>query len=478
MCAAVAATCAGKAGCTSLWRALQRGLGAGFSSGHGSKVTQRASSSFATPRGVGFLRRECGLQWYRNKEELLSSSPGSVLVASSYEFTRGVQLAQARKYSSFSSHDEYWDCIQDRDNQGVLHNLHEVFSVKTPRCLYFDLDGPPSYREVHLEIVKLLREYVFWFFDGEHSGWKPDALEPVVLTSGDPSKYSAHVVFPEVQFRDYAHQREYMRVLLSALPALQAELPDGRSLPLLEQLVDCVPYSQFQLLRGPFACKLKNGLLQPDTSLEPEGYFRSDPLAYFAGHVDSDYALPFPSVDTLVSRNEKLRHYREQYMMGLSRSCSSSSGRCSFQDEFNLYQRILSMEGTVGELDLTGLSDLDQYEVALKWLHPHRSMQWWSWFRISGVTYSMLRQYQSDLVAQRRIWDAHFEWSRGYPHFDLEENVDMVQSCDGKPVSGLNLLKRLLRFDNPCLTVMDNSIRMVVPRSVSASCAGTSVADC
>eukprot|EP00932_Pfiesteria_piscicida_P016178 SRR837773.3114.p1 GENE.SRR837773.3114~~SRR837773.3114.p1 ORF type:complete len:312 (+),score=53.83 SRR837773.3114:399-1334(+) len=311
----------------------------------------------------------------------------------------------------------------------------------------------------------MLTSFVSWFFD-KRGDWQCEALEPVVLTSGDPSKYSAHVVYPQVQFKNYKNQSEYMSVMLSALSAVQVDRPDGSSKALLAELVDTAPYSPFQLLRGPYACKLKNGELDRESCLEPEGHFRSDPLAYFAGHVDAEYALPLPSVGNLLSVNEELRHYRERYLAGLRHSSGSRPGRCSFQDEANLFHLFFSMAGDEGVLDLSRLSDVEKYEVALERLHHHRASQWWSWFRISGVTNDMLRRYGSDPELSRRIWSAHMKWSSGFPDFDEKENKEMVFSCDGRPVSGLNLLLRLLRFDNPGLNVIESQLTMAVPRSL------------
>mmetsp|Transcript_130538 Transcript_130538/g.418556 ORF Transcript_130538/g.418556 Transcript_130538/m.418556 type:complete len:483 (+) Transcript_130538:93-1541(+) len=458
---------AGAHGSRSL-RAVARGTGGGGGGGAGGQVRSKSASTPSVLRTssavhrqhTGFKRREYGLQWYQSRDALLQADPGPVLVGTSYEYAKGERVTQARKYSAFQSHEDYWEVVNDRLNDGLLHNLHEVLQEREARCLYFDLDGPPSYRAIHNEIISLLRQYVWWFFGGERRGWRPEALEPVVLTSEDPNKYSAHVVFPEVQFRDHAHQEEYIKVLLSALPALTVDMPDGSSLPLLEKLVDCVPYSRFQLFRGPYACKLKQGQLRADTCLEPEGYFRSDPLAAFASHVDPGYALALPSVEQLLAENEELRHFRNSRSSSISLSARrGQNGMVSSVDEANLFQPLFQMLGE-GELDLVGMTDVEQFETALKWLHPYRATQFWSWFRLSGVTYSMLARYTDDPGARRRIWDAHFAWSRGYESFDKEENVYAIERCQGRPVSGLSLLTRLARFDNPGMTVRETVMRI------------------
>mmetsp|Transcript_53728 Transcript_53728/g.136321 ORF Transcript_53728/g.136321 Transcript_53728/m.136321 type:complete len:487 (-) Transcript_53728:68-1528(-) len=446
-------------------RAVARGAGGGGAGGQVRSKSAATSSVLSTSSVVhrqhwGFKHREYGLQWYPSRDALLEADPGPVLVGTSYEYAKGERVTQARKYSAFQSHEDYFEVINDRLNDGLLHNLHEVMQETEARCLYFDLDGPPSYRAIHNTIISLLRQYVWWFFGGERRAWRPEALEPVVLTSEDPNKYSAHVVFPEVQFRDHAHQEEYIKVLLSALPALTVDMPDGSKLPLLEKIVDCMPYSRFQLFRGPYACKLKQGQLMADTCLEPEGYFRSDPLAAFASHVDPGYALPLPSVEQLLAENEELRHFRNSRSRLISLSARrGQNGMVSSQDEANLFQPLFQMPGD-GELDLVGMTDVEQFETALKWLHPHRATQFWSWFRLSGVTYSMLARYTDNPGARRRILDAHFAWSRGYESFDKEENVNMIEKSQGRPVSGLSLLMRLARFDNPDMTVRETVMRI------------------
>lgn len=415
----------------------------------------------------GFFRHELGMEWYQSKEALLQAGQGPVLVGTSYEYisrggSSGSQtVQQARKYSAFASHWDYWDRISEHKQLKRLHNLHEIFPAETPRCLYFDLDGVTSYRDSHAEIISWLRLYVRWFFSGDRLDWAPNDPEPVVLTSSDPRKYSCHVVFPQIQFKNYAQQKEYMAVLLNGLPALQVDLKSGESLPILDQVVDRVPYSKFQLLRGPYACKLKDGLLHADTCLEPEGVFRSDPLAYFAGNVDQAYQLKLPSVSELLGWNEELRHFQEEQAQRVQRVDGYGPHGICVQDMTDLYHPAYQVNrGGGGLLDLAGLTDLERYEVMLPMLHPTRSTQYWSWFRISGVAFSMLEQYQHDNLAQQRIWKAHLTWSSGYADFDEDENVETVSKAAGARVSGLGLLHRLVKFDNPDLQVRTSASRI------------------
>jgi len=385
----------------------------------------------------------------------MQSGPGPVLVGTSYEYrladVDSCSVKQARKYSSFQNHDAYWECLDHHNIEGIDHNLHEIFPADRPRCLYFDLDGPTGYREAHREIITLLQYFVRWFFDGDRHDWAQQDPEPLVLVSHDPNKYSCHIVFPQVQFRDFEHQSEYIQVLLNALPLVTLDFEGGESVPILARVVDPAVYSKFQLFRGPYACKLKSGLLRPETKLEPEDCFRSDPLAVFAGRIEQDYALELPPVSQLLRNNEVLRHHHETkrwQIMASSVTPGAPSDGVSPQDQALLYDLGFQRKDG-GTIDLAGLSDLEQFEQTLRYIHPDRASQWWSWFRISGVTCKMLQRYAHDPEARRRIWEAHFAWSRSYPGFDAAENVDMVENAYGKRISGLPLLMRLVHFDNP-----------------------------
>mmetsp|Transcript_37133 Transcript_37133/g.78765 ORF Transcript_37133/g.78765 Transcript_37133/m.78765 type:complete len:477 (-) Transcript_37133:111-1541(-) len=429
---------------------------------------QQARLYTAKSPHLGFRRREMGLLWYPNKEELFQSlrpSPlasSAVLVGSSYERLSGDRPSQARKYSSFHSHEDYWRTIEEHQEDGLLHNLHEVLPYWTARKLYFDLDGEPSYRQAHSKIIKLLTSHVHRFFGGLRAEWSIKDMEPVVLATEDPTKYSAHVVFPRVQFKDHEEQSQYMQLFLGTLSMARVDMPDGRSIPLLEQLVDTVPYMRFQMLRGPHACKLKDGQLVPETRLEPENLYRNDELSTFAGHADPDIRLDLPPPGEILANDEELRHYHLEHKEQLRQSTGPGSGRVSIQDQVALFSPCYVMSHLGGTWDASSCTDVDKFEEALTLLHPRRATDWWSWFRISGVTYTMLVRYEGIPEVQRRIWDAHMKWSSGYEHFDYDENVHMVLDAEGKPKPGLNLLMRLVRFDNPNLIVIEEGHRVLL----------------
>mmetsp|Transcript_116921 Transcript_116921/g.212751 ORF Transcript_116921/g.212751 Transcript_116921/m.212751 type:complete len:538 (+) Transcript_116921:68-1681(+) len=404
-------------------------------------------------RGGRFSKYDYGLQWYPTKETLLQSRPGPVLVGTSYAFDkhtgRNPGRTQVMKYSSFDSHWSYWEEISRNLKTERLQCLHEVIPEHSPRCLYFDLDGKPEYRDLHEQLVTWLRSFVHWFFAGSKLGWDPEDPEPVVMLSANPSKYSCHIVFPQIQFANFETQAEYVTVLMTALPALVAELDGGEEVPLLERLVDRVPYTKFQCFRGPYACKMKDGELRPETQFVPESFFENDQRSCFASYVNRDWALELAPVNDLLQWNEELRHHHETYM---SRMPSSMGGMPSHQDQLCLYDPMFQQPGG-GCWDFAGLPNLEVYEELLRWLHPERAKQFWSWFRICGITFTMLEEYQDKPEARERIWRAHHAWSSRYDYFTESENVEQVEKSRGKRVSGLVLLKKLVRFDNPDMQV-------------------------
>lgn len=411
------------------------------------------SADAAAARGPLF-RRRFGLEWCLTKDALLESNPGPVLVAQSYEWEKDGEVSQARRYSSFKSHKAYWESIDECRRRGLEQNFHEVLTEGQRRCLYFDLDGPPPYLTERDKIVDLLKQSLWWFFGGARRGWdERQAVQPVVLAGQSADKFSVHVVFPDVQFDDHAHQMQYLNAYLSILPDLTV---GGH--PLLHELVDSVPYTRFQLFRGPFACKLRDGSLRPDTSLEPNMQFNGDPLTCFAGYANPDYALELPSVEQLLSENEALNKlYKERR----GRILRATGGQASSADQFNLYNDSFQTDRK-GEADFCGLSPVETFEMALNMVHPLRASQWWSWFRISGVTTAMLELHSCDAAARKRILDAHVVWSRGYENFDYGENLGMIERSAGCRVSGLPLLVRIACFDNPMMQIRQPAKQLVV----------------
>jgi len=280
----------------------------------------------------------------------------------------------------------------------------------------------------------------------------------VVHVSADSSKYSCHVHYPQIAFQDHDEQQEYMALLFSALSEVKFEIKDHGSIPILQQLVDRVPYTKFQLFRGPYACKISKGRYRPETAFRPEGFFSNNPLACFVGYVNQDYRLPLLRPAQVLECNGEVRHHQEQSRLHIHKTLAVndwgySHDNISLQDKSYLYDPVFEQD-TKGTINLSGLSDLEKYELALQRLHPDRSCQWWSWFRISSVTYKLLQKYDTDSRSSKRIWDAYFAWSSRYPHFDKQENIRLVRANQGKErMSGLPLLIQLMKHDNPGMDI-------------------------
>jgi len=118
-------------------------------------------------------------------------------------------------------------------------------------------------------------------------------------------------------------------------------------------------------------------------------------------------------------------------------------------DELLLFDSVFQNVGEAAALDFAGYFPVDFYERALKLLHPDRASQWWTWFRVCGVTYSLLDAHGHDATLRQRIWKAHHQWAGTFHRYSFAENEMIVLKCAGKRVSGLALLRRLVRFDNP-----------------------------
>eukprot|EP00921_Rhytidocystis_pertsovi_P017504 GHVQ01027543.1.p1 GENE.GHVQ01027543.1~~GHVQ01027543.1.p1 ORF type:complete len:249 (-),score=14.10 GHVQ01027543.1:461-1207(-) len=95
--------------------------------------------------------------------------------------------------------------------------------------------------------------------------------------------------------------------------------------------------------------------------------------------------------------------------------------------------------------------EVDIYEKLMPCLNEKRCDDFSSWFRLCGITYSMLRKYKADTSAQRRIWTAFFRWSAGYKNFNQTENIQAVLTCRGKRVCGLKSLIAMVDHDRPQL---------------------------
>eukprot|EP00439_Symbiodinium_sp_Y106_P061893 s537_g9.t1 len=230
----------------------------------------------------GFRKYEHNLEWHKSLAQLYERttvSDDSVLVASPYEYEADARetpflrdrqgfVGQAMKlgcskgkYSMFHSHEEIriaedidgselWEEIENHRDRGQVQLFNEVLEESRPRCLYFDLDGDAAYND--------------------ELGWNIEEPEPVVMTSCRPDKYSCHVLFPQIQFANYVHQNQYIPSLLRFAQEASFELKGQGTRQVLKHVLDAAVYKKLQLLRGPWACKLKGGNIDTATRMEPE----------------------------------------------------------------------------------------------------------------------------------------------------------------------------------------------------------------
>jgi len=421
----------------------------------------------------GFRKYEHNLEWHKSLAQLYERttvSDDSVLVASPYEYEADARetpflrdrqgfVGQAMKYSMFHSHEELWEEIENHRDRGQVQLFNEVLEESRPRCLYFDLDGDAAYNgsQSHASLITLLRLSVRLFFRGDELGWNIEEPEPVVMTSCRPDKYSCHVLFPQIQFANYVHQNQYIPSLLRFAQEASFELKGQGTRQVLKHVLDAAVYKKLQLLRGPWACKLKGGNIDTATRMEPEEPYWGDDLTCFASYVKPEYALELPSMDEIVERNPLVKSI-------LQDSAASSFDR---REDASIFSPDFQTQSGPKFLDLAGLTQLERYETCMERLQPERACDWWSWFRVSGVTSTMLDKYQDDDVARQRIWDTHCRWSSQYPNFCEQENLEIVMKAQERRTPGVKLLVEVLEHDYPGLEVRQEAWPFRISRQSS-----------
>jgi len=266
-------------------------------------------------------------------------------------------------------------------------------------------------------------------------------------------------MFPQIQFDDFKHQQEYMPLILRSLSAMVVNVEGGQE-RLLQTLVDRAVYKSFQLLRGPFACKLKNQDILHASRFEPEEYFSNNPLTSFAGYVEKDYALRLPSISEILQSNKELLESR----YGEDSSWAKDNNR------EDLFAEHFQQRHHEDFLDLTGRTELERYEVLLQYLGHDRADDWSSWFYVTGVTCTLLRRYDHSDEAMERIWQAHCRWSQQSFKFDEQENWLRVTEADrADRLPGLRGLTRLVQHDHPLLKVRDKLWPFHMPKQSQGS---------
>eukprot|EP00921_Rhytidocystis_pertsovi_P017529 GHVQ01027568.1.p1 GENE.GHVQ01027568.1~~GHVQ01027568.1.p1 ORF type:complete len:620 (-),score=74.23 GHVQ01027568.1:461-2320(-) len=402
----------------------------------------------------------------------------------------GMEVRVVKKYTAFRSHGEFYQCLVNGYDNGYPLPLYELLLDYQPRALYFDLDGPVQMTDKHGMIVDTLTSLISWVLlpPGETEA----AIKPIVHISESPKKYSAHVVYPQLQFADHNHQNAVVALLLKALdrlednpvllyqPATADNKMFGKTLfSDLREVVDRRPYSKFQAFRAPFACKLRVSATPAVSSsnyatsdqnpvflpLPGQELYELDPLYGFASYVEPSLSVLPPhrlSRDSIIERHPFLRDsiYRpvpnRQAAVRWRAVGEEHLGFNAdvFRKEFICKSEEAYQDGGALTDWLRGWllhEEVDIYEKLMPCLNEKRCDDFSSWFRLCGITYSMLRKYKADTSAQRRIWTAFFRWSAGYKNFNQTENIQAVLTCRGKRVCGLKSLIAMVDHDRPQL---------------------------
>ncbi|CEL96692.1 unnamed protein product [Vitrella brassicaformis CCMP3155] len=395
----------------------------------------RSASSFPHLVGRGFQCHEDGLVFFPTKEELLQAKPpgSAVWVGSSYLRklpNKKGELVTTQKYSYFPSHASFWDHVYSRHKMGYLTGLYEVAAEHHPRVLYFDLDGKKPMKKHGNRFLSSLQHLVSWFFSVDD-----DQLEPVVLASANPDKFSVHVMYPQIQFSNYERQCEVLPTLLNAIHLLDTKtmqidhtasgLPDtadgadtrGASQPELRDVVDRHPYMKFQLFRAPYACKLKGGEYKKETTLLPQtDFYMHDNLTGFITYVCPDFAaVTDPTMDQLTQHNSVLEEIRRMTIWrgpGLRFKGGHGGAGIPMADINSLYVPEFRQHLIRSTIDFRGLSYADQWSLGLRSINTMRASHFWSWFRLCGSCYTLMHRYESDPETRQRVLDAFLDWSK------------------------------------------------------------------
>lgn len=325
---------------------------------------------------------------------------------------------------------------KDQENGG--HNLHEVLDCIQPRCLYFDCDAKGENvtwaSDNHEEIINDLCCHIANTFKLGSEYFRRKFNEPVVLSNRDPTKYSVHIVFPQLQFKDARQQNEYLFLLERTLPANSH----------LRKVVDLQVYSKFQLFRTLYASKLDAGTsrLRPETALQPvSGYpFRGDDLTCFAGHVAQRHKEPLLlSPCELLQKDPHLlqllkeeAHRRAIGKRGGNGGPSAPGCDIALEiSEFIVVKKEETSSSSAVDDDLLLAPRIDfsairrpstRFRVALHNIHPGRGNQFWSWFRLAGVTYHEMEQ-------------AELKWrkEKGFlTHWTVKEQMELQKERNQK----------------------------------------------
>uniref|UniRef100_A0A0G4HMM6 Uncharacterized protein n=1 Tax=Chromera velia CCMP2878 TaxID=1169474 RepID=A0A0G4HMM6_9ALVE len=484
------------------------------------KKRQQDCASSAGRKGGGREERDReGLVFFPTKAHLIEAKPppSSAWAAKSLpKIQKGVRKAVS-SYTFFEDFESFFLFLQNAYDQQRPLPFFEVFPEDKPRCLYFDLDSSDaSFKGREMQHVKELTDMVRHFFCVDDA----EILEPNVLIANRPDKYSCHVRFPQISFANQRHQNDVLRLFLDTLysggktniltdgdpelasaseksGAMRAKAFTDRGRPEVNAVIDRAPYTSFQLLRAPFACKLRDGQPAEDSTLVPYTWppWKNDERTFFASFVEPLYASPSATTDIeeICARREDVRTVRELHQRSRGGTAAlwgfvkrPGSGAGGGGDSLNLFSPqfvkgkglerkgeregekasskrnkksspgamddLEDVSGTSERVVLAGLSDVAIFRTLLNDLHPSRASDWYSWFRVCGICWTLLESGKASEEATADTWEAFFAWSKQYTDFDEAENIKMVEKNEGRPFAwaqGRRTLLQMAEHDNP-----------------------------
>jgi len=386
-------------------------------------------------RGVGWFYKKDLLMDDRSRHK---TPPQEPIVAENFFYPqtdklypRTIKTKMAFRYGTIhGGHDRLLYLIENaRDSVQMSHRLFEVLDESSPRCLYFDLDGDVKYREREDFIIHELKTYVEREFECEF-------LTPVIIRSQDQSKFSCHLIFPEIQFANHTHQLQYVPRLLYHLKDFSQELVE---------VVDRAPYSRFQNFRLPWAVKLslKDGI-KPNSRFDPNKPYLDDWKTIFAGYTNPAYRRKLPAAKAWIMTGPitrlRIRSPHER----------ASDINCLYLEKF-----LQNEPKGVCELPDLHTDQVAWFQFCLDRINPSRADHWWSWFRLCGMVYRIMHPDEWDVDAVENphadtILEIFLKWSSSYKDYNRQENIDLINGARGKErISGPRLLKNIIMFDNP-----------------------------
>jgi hypothetical protein len=290
---------------------------------------------------------------------------------------------------------------------------------------------------------------VYWFFFRDRGDVSADQIIPVVMTTDSPNKYSCHLVFPQIQFKDQIEQNTYLSTFFKCLNSIQDDFS------FLPRLVDKQPYGVFQCFRGPRACKvdcmLEDAPLKEDSALIPQEFFNGDELTGFIGYVNPAYKISLEPLEQIVEQSDFKKAHHCEYIERSSPSDYSQEFRDDisrvsllglFVDEFIKDEPAKILEIPEGDA-------ADEFQIYLNNLHPDRAHHYLSWRWISNVAYRLIADDIDNAEYKEKVMSIFLNWASAYPYYDEQENVRMVEMWARYNQRTLGFIYDLVTYDNP-----------------------------